>query len=77
MLNTYRNFVDQGEIEFSSEQFSVLQRLSNINNFNNSFFSNFRKKKSIYLFGDVGIGKSFIMSIFFNACKKKSSLSLS
>ena len=63
-------------LEINYNQLLVIKNLKNYHkkNFEASFFNFFSKensKKSFYLYGDVGVGKTMILDFFFNQIKEK------
>ena len=62
--------------EINQNQIEVIKKLQNYfeKNFKSSFLKFFSKeynKKSFYLYGDVGVGKTMILNFFFNMIKEK------
>ena len=62
--------------EINQNQIEVIKKLQNYyeKNFKSSFLKFFFKeynKKSFYLYGDVGVGKTMILNFFFNIIKEK------
>ena len=67
---SYKNF------EVNQDQLLVIKKLQNYykENFKSFIFNIFSKessKKSFYLFGDVGVGKTMILDFFFDQIKEK------
>ena len=63
-------------LEINYNQLLVIKNLKNYHkkNFEASIFNFFSKensKKSFYLYGDVGVGKTMILDFFFNQIKEK------
>ena len=72
-FNLYCNF---NNLEVNHNQLLVIKNLKNYHkkNFQASIFNFFSKensKKSFYLYGDVGVGKTMILDFFFNQIKEK------
>ena len=63
-------------LELNHNQVLVIKKLQiyykkNFKSFISNFFSKENHKKSFYLYGDVGVGKTMILNFFFNQIKKK------
>ena len=71
MLESYKKMILNKKLRFSLPQYDVISYIFNFYKNNDKLYYCFKKKKSIYLYGNVGIGKSLIMSLFYNDCKKK------
>ena len=72
-FNVYCN---SENLEINQNQLKVIKKLQSFykNNFKSllfNFFSKENSKKSFYLYGDVGVGKTMILDFFFNKKKKK------
>ena len=80
MLNNledkFHHYCDNKKFEINQNQIIVIKKLKDFykKNFKSLFFKFFTKeyqKKSFYLFGDVGVGKTMILNFFFNQIKEK------
>ena len=63
-------------LELNSNQIILVKKLDNFykENFKSTllnFFSKQSSKKSFYLYGDVGVGKTMILDFFFNLVNQK------
>ncbi len=72
----FDNYCNFENLEVNENQLLVIKKLQDYykNNFKSSifnFFSKENKKKSFYLYGGVGVGKTMIMDFFFNQINKK------
>jgi len=66
VLDHYNGFVSNNFIKKDINQINLLKRISfawNQYNKNNPFFSK-KKKISVYIYGSVGTGKTFLLSLF-------------
>ena len=79
-MNLKKFYLEHCEVkqyEINQNQLKIINDLNEYysENFNQTFLSNFLKKKSsklgFYLVGDVGIGKTMILNFFFNQISKK------
>ncbi len=69
-------YCNSNNLEVNHNQLLVIKNLKNYHkkNFQASifnFFSRENSKKSFYLYGDVGVGKTMILDFFFNQIKEK------
>ena len=69
-------YCNSNNLEVNHNQLLVIKNLKNYHkkNFQASIFNFFSKensKKSFYLYGDVGVGKTMILDFFFNQIKEK------
>ena len=69
-------YCNSNNLEVNHNQLLVIKNLKNYHkkNFQASIFNFFSKensKKSFYLYGDVGVGKTMILDFFFNEIKEK------
>ena len=69
-------YCNSNNLEVNHNQLLVIKNLKNYHkkNFQVSIFNFFSKensKKSFYLYGDVGVGKTMILDFFFNQIKEK------
>ena len=72
----FKLYCNSKNLEVNQNQIEVIKNLQNYYKKNfKSFFINFFSreisKKSFYLFGDVGVGKTMILDFFFNFIDKK------
>ena len=72
----FRLHCNARNLELNPNQIFVIKKLENYykDNFRSSIFSFFSKKvskKSFYLFGEVGVGKTMILDFFFNLLDQK------
>ena len=72
----FKLYCNSKNLEINQNQIEVIKNLQNYHKKNfKSFFINFFSreisKKSFYLFGDVGVGKTMILDFFFNFIDKK------
>mgnify|MGYP005994616727 CR=1 FL=1 len=71
------NHCEDQQYEINQNQLDIINylRIYYSENFTQSFFSNFFKKKKnklgFYLVGDVGVGKTMILNFFFNELEEK------
>ena len=80
MLNNleekFNRYCNLENLEVNHNQVLVIKKLQiyykeNFKSFISNFFSKENHKKSFYLYGDVGVGKTMILNFFFNQIKKK------
>ena len=80
MLNNledkFTNYCKSVNFEINKNQILVIKKLQDFykTNFKSYFFKFFSKKnskKSFYLYGDVGVGKTMILNFFFDHIKEK------
>jgi len=69
-------YCDSNNLEINQNQFLVIKKLQdyykkNFRSFISKFFSKENSKKSFYLYGDVGVGKTMILDFFFSQIKQK------
>ena len=69
-------YCNSENLEVNPNQLLVINRLQeyykkNFKSFIQNFFSKENLKKSFYLYGDVGVGKTMILDFFFNQIKEK------
>ena len=69
---TYCDFVSNNFISYDKNQESLLEQIdSSWNNYKKlNFFSKNKKYKGVYVFGSVGIGKTFLLNLFILNIKK-------
>ena len=72
----FKLYCNSNNLEVNHNQLLVIKNLKNYHkkNFQASIFNFFSKensKKSFYLYGDVGVGKTMILDFFFNQIKEK------
>ncbi len=70
------NYCNSENFEINNNQIVVIKKLEDYykNNFKSLIFKFFLKdnnKKSFYLYGDVGVGKTMILNFFYNQIKEK------
>ena len=70
------SYCNNQQLEVNSNQIEVVKRLEQYyqGNFQSYFLKLFLKKsskKSFYLYGDVGVGKTMILNFFFDHLKEK------
>ena len=76
LVEKFKFYCNSENFEINQNQILTISKLQNYykNNFK-SFFSKFflkkNIKKSFYLYGDVGVGKTMILNFFFNNIKEK------
>ena len=71
LLKKFNLYCNSKNLEGNQNQFLVIKRLQdyyqkNFKSFISNFFSKENRKKSFYLYGDVGVGKTMILNFFFN-----------
>ena len=66
LLNQYEDFVSNKFISFDEKQYQTLNLIENIwlNNKKINLFFKKKKYSGIYVYGSVGIGKTFILNLF-------------
>ena len=72
----FKTHCNTKKLELNPNQITLINHLDNFykENFKTSFLNFFSKqsfKKSFYLYGDVGVGKTMILDFFFNLINKK------
>ena len=71
----FKHFCNLKNLEINQNQIDVIKRLQKYYNNNFSLFSKFffkkNPKKSFYLYGGVGVGKTMILDFFFSEIKEK------
>ena len=72
----FSSYCNSENFEINKNQLLVIQKLKDYyeKNYKSFFFKFFSKeypKKSFYLYGDVGVGKTMILNFFFNHIKEK------
>ena len=72
----FRSFCNLKNLEINQNQITTIRILESFysENFNSSIFNFFKKrnhKKSFYLHGGVGVGKTMILDFFYNLISKK------
>ena len=70
------NYCNSENFEINENQIIVVKKIQdyykkNFKSFISSLFSKEYLKKSFYLYGDVGVGKTMVLNFFFNEVKKK------
>ena len=70
------SYCNNHQLEVNSNQIEVIKKLEqyhqvNFQSYFSKFFSRKSSKKSFYLYGDVGVGKTMILNFFFNHLKEK------
>ena len=76
LKDKFNHYCNSENFEINENQIEVINKLQDyyLKNFKTSFLKFFSKdnsKKSFYLFGDVGVGKTMILNFFFNQLKEK------
>ena len=69
-------YCDSNNLEINQNQFLVIKKLQdyykkNFRSLISKFLSKENSKKSFYLYGDVGVGKTMILDFFFSQIKQK------
>ena len=69
-------YCDSNNLEINQNQFLVIKKLQdyykkNFGSFIIKFLSKENSKKSFYLYGDVGVGKTMILDFFFSQINRK------
>ncbi len=69
-------YCDSNNLEINQNQFLVIKKLQdyykkNFGSFISKLLSKENSKKSFYLYGDVGVGKTMILDFFFSQIKQK------
>ena len=69
-------YCDSNNLEINQNQFLVVKKLQdyykkNFRSFISKLISKKNSKKSFYLYGDVGVGKTMILDFFFSQIKQK------
>ena len=72
----FKFYCNSENLEVNPNQLLVIKRLQeyykkNFKSFIQNFFSKENLKKSFYLYGDVGVGKTMILDFFFNQIKER------
>ncbi len=72
----FSKYCNSENFEINKNQLLVIQKLKDYHEKNHKsfffqFFSKDYPKKSFYLYGDVGVGKTMILNFFFNHIKEK------
>tara|TARA_B100000524_G_scaffold323868_1_gene205971 strand:- start:222 stop:1280 length:1059 start_codon:yes stop_codon:yes gene_type:complete len=75
LLKKFNLYCNSKNLEVNQNQFLAIKRLQdyyqkNFKSFIFNFFSKKNLKKSFYLYGDVGVGKTMILDFFFNQIKE-------
>ena len=72
LMKIYNDFVSNNFISYDEDQIKILNIFAEIWNQNKkiNFFLNKKKFKGIYLYGKVGIGKTFLINLFINNIEK-------
>ncbi len=71
ILDHYKGFVSNNFIKQDSNQINILNKITSTWKIYNSsnFFKSKRKKLGVYVFGTVGTGKTFLLSLFLQFSK--------
>jgi len=71
VIDQYNSFVENNFIKSNEEQLKVLNEINNIWNSNQrtNLFSSNKKKDGVYLYGNVGTGKTFLLNLFYQNSK--------
>ena len=72
----FKLYCNSENLEINQNQILVIKKLQDyykkiLNHLFFNFFSKENSKKSFYLYGDVGVGKTMILDFFFNQIKEK------
>ena len=75
----FKTHCNTQNLELNPNQITLVKQLDDFykENFKKSllnFFSNQSSKKSFYLYGGVGVGKTMILDFFFNLVNKKNNV---
>ena len=72
IIKIYNNFVSNNFIDYDLKQVEILEEIELVFNKNKkiSFFSKSKKMNGIYIYGSVGIGKTFIINLFIKNISK-------
>ena len=76
LKESFTLFCNSKNLEVNQNQILVIEKLQNyykknFKSFISNFFSKENLKKSFYLYGDVGVGKTMILDFFFNQINEK------
>ena len=76
LKESFTLFCNSKNLEVNQSQILVIEKLQNyykknFKSFISNFFSKENLKKSFYLYGDVGVGKTMILDFFFNQINEK------
>ena len=76
LKESFTLFCNSKNLEVNQNQILVIEKLQNyykknFESFISNFFSKKNLKKSFYLYGDVGVGKTMILDFFFSQIKQK------
>ena len=76
LKESFTLFCNSKNLEVNQNQILVIEKLQNyykknFKSFISNFFSKKNLKKSFYLYGDVGVGKTMILDFFFNQIIEK------
>jgi len=76
LKESFTLFCNSKNLEVNQNQILVIEKLQNyykknFESFISNFFSKKNLKKSFYLYGDVGVGKTMILDFFFNQIIEK------
>ena len=76
LKESFNLFCNSKNLEVNQNQILVIEKLQNyykknFESFISNFFSKKNLKKSFYLYGDVGVGKTMILDFFFNQIIEK------
>lgn len=71
VIDQYHSFVENNFIKANEEQIRVLKKINSIWNANKktNLFSPIKKKDGVYLYGNVGTGKTFLLNLFYQNSK--------
>ena len=70
VLDLYKSFVENNFIKFDESQIEILKKIQSCwAKYNKNFFFKKKKKQGVYLFGSTGVGKTFLLNLFYQNIK--------